>query len=48
MSREAQADRERHARIILGEAEMADLPDKLRPSGRGLSAIIPSRCTCAP
>ena len=47
MSREAQADRERRARIILGEAE-TQISAKFAEAARRCIAIILSRCICAP
>ena len=47
MSRQAQAERERQARIILGTAETRDLR-QVRAGRAGLPGQSRSRCTCAP
>ncbi len=47
MSRQAQAERERQARVILGESEIADRGTALRKPRRPISTTRPP-CTCAP
>ena len=46
MSREAQAAREKQARIILGEAEM-EIAHSFSGSGEVVPATTRPRCTCA-
>ena len=45
MSRQAQAERERQARVILGESEL-QIAASFAEASR-LMSIIPPRCTCA-
>ena len=47
MCRQAQAERERQARVILGSAE-AEVAGQVRRGGRDLRASTPRRCSCAP
>ena len=46
MSRQAQAERERQARIILGQAE-TEIADKFVAGGRQRTRTIRWRCICA-
>ncbi len=47
MSQEAQAERERRARVILGQAEV-QVSDQRSPRPRASTPKIPALCICAP